>query len=63
MIGTPPDVGRDFDIAATVVEEGDNARFVAWFDRANAANHYPPVAFPLSSANCPVARVTVRKTS
>lgn len=60
--GEPRDIGHDFEVAAIVVESNENARLVAWVEKADQTGAYPPVSFPAVTGACPVTRVTVRKT-
>jgi hypothetical protein len=60
--GLQRDIGRDFEIAATLVDGEANAKLKAWFERADRTGTYPPVPFPSAAVGCPIVRITVRKS-
>jgi hypothetical protein len=55
------DIGRDFEVVALAVESEANTTLKAWFERADRTGTYSPMDLPTTSANCSIARVTVRK--
>jgi hypothetical protein len=60
--GESKDIGRDFEIAAVIVDNQAQVKLQAWVEEANKTGRYPPVTFPASAAKClPSAKVIVQK--
>jgi len=59
--GRPPDVGRQFEVAAAVVSEQTDSELRRWVVEAPDKD-YPPTDFPNTVESCVPVRVTVERT-
>lgn len=60
-LGQDRDVGREFEIAATVVDANTNQDLLAWVKKAEETGNYPGMRFPPSTKECRIAEATVIK--
>jgi hypothetical protein len=61
FIGSERDVGRDFEIAAILVDQDENSRLRQWVDDAERSGQYSGIRFPRVVAACSSATVRVRR--
>lgn len=60
--GTERDVGREFEVAAVVVDSDTNERLRAWVTRAEETGRYPGIQLPSAVSGCRIADITVTKS-
>jgi hypothetical protein len=61
-IGTPDDVGAEFEIVVQVVSPSDSKRLDTWFRRASETGVYAGIPLPPAVRECVEGRVTVVKS-
>jgi hypothetical protein len=59
--GEPSDAGKEFELAAVVVDERTHRRLAQWVEQGRRTGHHPPIAFPKTVPVSAPARRTVRK--
>jgi len=59
--GEPSDAGKEFEIAAVVVDEHTHHRLAQWVEQGKRTGHHSPIAFPKTVAVSAPAKRTVRK--
>jgi hypothetical protein len=56
-------MGRDFEVAAVVVDSGVNANILKYIERTLNTGLYPGMQFPAVDTGCGIHRVTVTRTN